>query len=130
MNGVYVSYYTVPNIVILMIWSENKVIYSRCRFKKLNRREFQYSDLFISNEFRAELILKTVPVHENILWLKSWDCIISRWHVIIMQHLIYKYMFKTYFQGKSLLRKWKSGCMIITEKWRTKIGYLKVLFVV
>lgn len=40
-----------------MIWSENKVIYSRCRFKKLNRREFQYSDLFISNEFRAELIL-------------------------------------------------------------------------
>lgn len=91
--------------VILMIWSENKVIYSRCRFKKLNRREFQYSDLFISNEFRAELILKTVPVHENILWLKSWDCIISRWHVIIMQHLIYKYMFKTYFQGKSLLRK-------------------------
>lgn len=50
-----------------MIWSENKVIYSRCRFKKLNRREFQYSDLFISNEFRAKLILKTVPVHENIL---------------------------------------------------------------
>lgn len=51
-----------------MIWSENKVIYSRCRFKKLNRREFYYnSDLFISNEFRAELILKTVPVHENIL---------------------------------------------------------------
>lgn len=67
MNGVYASYYTVPNIIMLMIWSENKVIYSRCRFKKLNRREFQYSDLFISNEFRAELILKTVPVHENIL---------------------------------------------------------------
>lgn len=59
-----------------MIWSENKVHgtllditvnYSRYRFKKLNRLEFQFRDLFISNEFRAELILKTVPVHENIL---------------------------------------------------------------
>lgn len=41
-----------------MIWSENKVIYSRCRFKKFNRREFQYSDLFILNEFRVEFIFK------------------------------------------------------------------------
>lgn len=50
-----------------MIWSENKVHgtllditvnYSRYRFKKLNRLEFQFRDLFISNEFRAELFLK------------------------------------------------------------------------
>lgn len=51
-------------------WSVRIIIYStkHSHFNDLdNRREFQYSDLFISNEFRAELILKTVPVHENIL---------------------------------------------------------------
>lgn len=53
-----------------MIWSENKVIYSRCRFKKLNRREFQYSDLFISNEFRAELILKNSTGTREHLMIK------------------------------------------------------------
>lgn len=50
-----------------MIWSENKVYgilldiivnYSRYRFKKFNRFEFQFRDLFILNEFRVELFLK------------------------------------------------------------------------